>query len=78
MRQGKRSCQTVKNFNDQFQQRLLDNWEADKARILQDELGVTDDEITRLSSTGLGSSTLTRSTLGGSVRKVGSYCESLR
>lgn len=40
--------QTVKAFNQQFQQRMLDNWEAEKARVLQDELGVADDEIARL------------------------------
>lgn len=51
---------------------MLQNWEDEKARILQDELGVTDDEISRLagSSNGLGQSTLGRSTLGASTRRV--------
>lgn len=58
---------------------MLQNWEVEKARILQDELGVTDDEISRLgsSSTGaLGQSVLGRSTLGASTRRVSCHgCE---
>ena len=54
---------------------MLDNWEADKARIMQDELGVTDEEV-RSATSGLGQSTLGRSQLGGSVRKVGFRCSS--
>lgn len=62
---------------------MLDNWEAEKARVLQDELGVTDDELARLAgslsgsgsgiaggSGGLAGSTLGRSALGASTRRV--------
>jgi hypothetical protein len=59
---------------------MLDNWEAEKARILQDELGVTDDELARLAGSlngsgsgsggGLAGSTLGRSALGASTRRV--------
>ncbi|CAD6583189.1 MAG: hypothetical protein TREMPRED_003480 [Tremellales sp. Tagirdzhanova-0007] len=51
---------TVKSFQQQFQQRILSNWEAEKARILQDELGVTDDELAKVAGTsmsGLGKTT---------------------
>lgn len=67
--------QTVKAFQDQFQQRMLDNWEAEKSRVLQDELGVTDAELARLtttnttSSSGLASSSLGASRLGHSTRR---------
>jgi nuclear pore complex protein Nup93 len=53
---------------------MLDNWEADKARIMQDELGVTDEEV-RSVTHGLGQSALSRSHLGGSVRKVSTRLE---
>lgn len=64
----------MKAFQQQFQQRILQNWEAEKARILQDELGVTDEELSRLSasvtgSSGLGSSRLGKSSLGASTRR---------
>lgn len=49
---------------------MLANWEMDKAKILQEELGVTDDEIAKLSSSALGSSTLGKSSLGASTRRV--------
>ncbi|EIW72690.1 hypothetical protein TREMEDRAFT_70789 [Tremella mesenterica DSM 1558] len=65
---------TVKLFQQQFQQRILQNWEAEKARILQEELGVTDDELARLSgvnvsSPALGASSLGKSALGASTRR---------
>ncbi|GFZ43143.1 hypothetical protein JCM24511_00862 [Saitozyma sp. JCM 24511] len=73
---------TIKSFQAQFQQKMLDNWEAEKARVLQDELGVTDDELARLAgslsgsgsgiaggSGGLAGSTLGRSALGASTRR---------
>ncbi|ORX34270.1 Nup93/Nic96-domain-containing protein [Kockovaella imperatae] len=64
---------TIQHFQDQFQARMLANWEAEKARVLQEELGVTDDDLSKLtSSTGkgaLGSSVLGRSALGTSTRR---------
>ncbi|KAL7423797.1 nuclear pore complex subunit [Cryptotrichosporon argae] len=56
---------TVKAFQTQFQTRILQSWEAEKARILQDELGVTDDELARLS----GADGLGKSRLGASTRR---------
>lgn len=51
---------------------MLQNWENEKARVLQDELGVTDDEIARIAgmSSGLGSSSGGKSSLGASTRRV--------
>jgi nuclear pore complex protein Nup93 len=46
---------------------MLDNWEAEKDKILQGELGVTEDEVINLGTT----SNLGGSTLGKSTRKVG-------
>ncbi|WVQ97122.1 hypothetical protein IAU59_004232 [Kwoniella sp. CBS 9459] len=64
---------TINSFQKQFQQRILQNWEIEKARVLQDELGVTDDELAGLvgsnGASGLASSTLGRSALGGSTRR---------
>ncbi|KAL1407707.1 nuclear pore complex subunit [Vanrija albida] len=68
---------TVKSFQKQFQQKILSNWESEKTRVLQDELGVTDDELARLSSgaagpSRLGESTataLSKSRLGASTRR---------
>lgn len=65
--------QTIKAFENQYQQRMLQSWEEEKARILQDELGVTDDEISRLAGTSnglLGQSGLGKSGLGSSTRRV--------
>lgn len=65
-------AKAVKEFQTQFQQRMLQNWEVEKARILQDELGVTDDEISRFGagSGSLASSNLGKSGLGASTRRV--------
>lgn len=69
---------TVKSFQAQFQQRILSQWDAEKSRVLQDELGVTDDELARLSSGAgsskdgaglLGVSALGASRLGASTRR---------
>lgn len=67
---------TVKSFQDQFQQRMLQSWETEKNRVLQDELGVTDDELARLTSGGgsssnlaASSSALGRSRLSASTRR---------
>jgi nuclear pore complex protein Nup93 len=63
---------TVKGFQDQFQARMLSSWESEKNRVLQDELGVTDDELARLTSgapSAVGTSTLGRSRLGASTRR---------
>nr|XP_031861265.1 uncharacterized protein CI109_003235 [Kwoniella shandongensis]KAA5528337.1 hypothetical protein CI109_003235 [Kwoniella shandongensis] len=64
---------TINSFQKQFQQRILQNWEVEKAKILQDELGVTDDELAGIvgsaGSSGLGSSNLGRSALGASTRR---------
>ena len=50
---------------------MLANWEAEKARVLQEELGVTDDELSKITANGgLGSSVLGRSALGSSTRRV--------
>lgn len=65
--------QTVKAFEEQFQQRMLSMWESEKARVLQDELGVTDDvDSARFAGQAsvLGQSSLGRSSLGASTRKV--------
>ena len=62
--------QTVKNFQEQFQARMLANWEAEKARVLQEELGVTDDEMARVMNPARAASALGKSTLSGSVRRV--------
>nr|KIR48858.1 nuclear pore complex protein Nup93 [Cryptococcus bacillisporus CA1280] len=65
----------INSFQKQFQQRILQNWQLEKARVLQDELGVTDDELAgivdaaRLASSALGSSSLGRSALGASTRR---------
>ncbi|KIS01485.1 nuclear pore complex protein Nup93 [Cryptococcus deuterogattii 2001/935-1] len=65
----------INSFQKQFQQRILQNWQLEKARVLQDELGVTDDELAgivdaaRLASSALGSSSLGRSVLGASTRR---------
>nr|KIR87295.1 nuclear pore complex protein Nup93 [Cryptococcus tetragattii IND107] len=65
----------INSFQKQFQQRILQNWQLEKARVLQDELGVTDDELagivdaSRLASSALGSSSLGRSALGASARR---------
>lgn len=58
--------QTVKAFNQQFQARMLDSWESEKARIMQEELGVTDDEMFKLATAG----SLGKSALGSSTRRV--------
>lgn len=64
----------MKAFNEQFQQRMLANWELEKSRILQDELGVTEEEVASLaasaSKAGLGASSLRQSSLGQSTRRV--------
>ncbi|WVQ62366.1 uncharacterized protein L199_000506 [Kwoniella botswanensis] len=63
---------TINSFQKQFQQRILQNWELEKARVLQDELGVTDEEIAGLvgSSNGaLSGSILGKSALGASTRR---------
>ncbi|WWC66561.1 uncharacterized protein I206_100464 [Kwoniella pini CBS 10737] len=63
---------TIKSFQKQFQQRIIQNWEIEKARLLQDELGVTDDEIAGLvgsSDGGLAASALGKSALGASTRR---------
>ncbi|WWC58422.1 uncharacterized protein I303_100962 [Kwoniella dejecticola CBS 10117] len=63
---------TINSFQKQFQQRIIQNWEIEKARVLQDELGVTDDEIAGLvgsSSGGLAASALGKSALGASTRR---------
>ncbi|ODN84353.1 hypothetical protein L202_00321 [Cryptococcus amylolentus CBS 6039] len=66
---------TVNSFQKQFQQRIHQNWQLEKTRVLQDELGVTDDELAnivdaaRTASSTLGGSTLGRSTLGASTRR---------
>ncbi|WRT63978.1 uncharacterized protein IL334_000905 [Kwoniella shivajii] len=62
---------TINSFQKQFQQRILQNWELEKARVLQDELGVTDEEIAGItgSANGLTGSTLGRSALGASTRR---------
>jgi hypothetical protein len=53
---------------------MLANWELEKSRILQDELGVTEEEVAKLaasaSKAGLGSSSLGKSSLGQSTRRV--------
>lgn len=53
---------------------MLANWELEKSRILQDELGVTEEEVAKLaasaSKAGLGSSSLRQSSLGQSTRRV--------
>lgn len=52
---------------------MLANWELEKSRILQDELGVTEEEVAKLaasaSQAGLGSSSLRQSSLGQSTRR---------
>lgn len=69
------ATQIINSFQKQFQQRILQNWQLEKARVLQDELGVTDDELagivvaSRLASSALGSSSLGRSALGASARR---------
>lgn len=69
------ATQTVNSFQKQFQQRILQNWQLEKARVLQDELGVTDDELAgivdaaRLAASTSGNSTLGRSALGASTRR---------
>ncbi|ORY20676.1 Nup93/Nic96-domain-containing protein [Naematelia encephala] len=65
---------TVKSFEKQFQARMLQNWENEKKRVLQEELGVTEEEVNRgndLSklSTFLGDSVLGKSSLGASTRR---------
>jgi hypothetical protein len=45
---------------------MLDNWEAEKAKIMQGELGVAEDEVINMGTT----SNLGGSTLGKSTRKV--------
>ncbi|KAK4687416.1 nuclear pore complex protein Nup93, partial [Tremellales sp. Uapishka_1] len=61
---------TIKSFQAQFQSRILQNWEDDKSRILQDELGVTDDELSRLAGGGSSSEgVLGKSRLGASTRR---------
>jgi nuclear pore complex protein Nup93 len=81
----KLTTQTVKAFQNHFQQRILSSWEHDKARVLQEELGVTDDELARFSSSvsastgngasssrlgaSLGPSALGASRLGASTRR---------
>jgi len=53
---------------------MLESWETEKAKALQDELGATDDEIARIAGgSGLGTSTLSKSLLGASTstRRVG-------
>ncbi|GMK55571.1 hypothetical protein CspeluHIS016_0206270 [Cutaneotrichosporon spelunceum] len=63
---------TVKGFQDQSKERMRSSWETEKSRVLQDELGVTDDELTRAtsgSSSVVGSSTLGRSGLSASTRR---------
>jgi nuclear pore complex protein Nup93 len=52
---------------------MLANWELEKSRILQDELGVTEEEVAQLaasaSQAGLGASSLRQSSLGQSTRR---------
>ncbi|WWC86091.1 uncharacterized protein L201_000962 [Kwoniella dendrophila CBS 6074] len=64
---------TINSFQKQFQQRILQNWELEKARVLQDELGVTDEEIAGIvgssSNGGLSGSALGKSALGSSTRR---------
>ncbi|WVQ85347.1 hypothetical protein IAT38_007512 [Cryptococcus sp. DSM 104549] len=68
---------TINSFQKQFQQRILQNWQVEKAKILQDELGVTDDELAGIVGAataaagpgGLGGSTLGKSALGASTRR---------
>ncbi|BEJ15888.1 hypothetical protein CspHIS471_0504930 [Cutaneotrichosporon sp. HIS471] len=63
---------TVKGFQEQFQARMLSSWETEKNRVLQDELGVTDDELARATSgapSSVGTSTLGRSRLSASTRR---------
>lgn len=64
---------TVKSFQKQFEKRILSNWETEKSRVLQDELGVTDDELAKMttgSSRGMRESVLGKSRLGsGDVRR---------
>ncbi|WVR05746.1 hypothetical protein IAU60_002771 [Kwoniella sp. DSM 27419] len=63
---------TINSFQKQFQQRILQNWEVEKARVLQEELGVTDDELAGIvgsNGSGLAGSTLGRSALGSSTRR---------
>lgn len=58
---------TVKSFQKQFEKRILSNWETEKSRVLQDELGVTDDELAKMttgSSKGMRESVLGKSRLG--------------
>ena len=52
---------------------MLANWELEKSRILQDELGVTEEEVAKLAASatqaGLGQSSLRQSSLGQSTRR---------
>ena len=53
----------MKAFNKQFQTRMANNWEEEKKKVLQNELGVAQDEAGN--GAGLG-----RSSLGQSQRRV--------
>nr|ODN86462.1 nuclear pore complex protein Nup93 [Cryptococcus depauperatus CBS 7841] len=65
----------INSFQNQFQNRIFQNWQLEKARILQEELCVTDEELSsiadaaRTAANGLSGSALGQSAFGSSVRR---------